>query len=75
MPFENKKQLFIIVGAVAAGIVAVVLTSNYVKTSIEGQTAALAERYDVRQKEMAAQLQQQSDQKMMIAPIAIMFDG
>ena len=52
MPFENKKQLLIIVGAVAAGIVAVVLTSNYVKTSIEGQTASLAEQYDAKQKEM-----------------------
>ena len=52
MPFENKKQLLIIVGAVAAGIVAVFLTSNYVKSSIEGQTAALAEQYEAKQKEM-----------------------
>ncbi len=64
MPFENKKQLLIIVGAVAAGIIAVVLTSNYVKTSIEGQTAALAEKYDAQQKEMVAQVQQRSDQQM-----------
>src|SRR5208283_977241 len=64
MPFENKKQLLIIVGAVAAGIVAVVLASNYVKSSIEGQTASLAEQYDVKQKQMTSQIQQRSDQQM-----------
>ena len=64
MPFENKKQLFIIIGAVAAGIIAVVLTSNYVKTSIQGQTQALAEQYDAKQKDMAAQIMQRSDQQM-----------
>jgi len=35
MPFENKKQLFIIIGAVAAGIVAVVVMANYIKTSTQ----------------------------------------
>jgi pilus assembly protein CpaB len=64
LPLENKKQLLIIVGAVAAGIIAVILTSNYVKSSIEGQTSSLAEQYDVKQKEMAAQIQQRSDQQM-----------
>ena len=64
MPFENKKQLLIIIGAVAAGIVAVVLASNYVKNSIESQTASLAEQYDVKQKQMTSQLQQRSDQQM-----------
>ncbi len=64
MPFENKKQLLIIVGAVFAGIVAVFLTSNYVKTAIQGQTAALAEQYDLKQKDMVAQIQQRSDQQM-----------
>ncbi len=64
MPFENKKQLLIIGGAVVAGIAAVVLTSNYVKNSIEGQTASLAERYDAKQKGMISQVQQRSDQQM-----------
>jgi len=64
LPFENKKQLLIIVGAVFAGIVAVFLTSNYVKTAIQGQTAALAEQYDLKQKDMVAQIQQRSDQQM-----------
>ncbi len=64
MPFENKKQLLIIVGAVAAGMVAVVLASNYVKNSIEGQTASLAEQYDAKQKQMVSQIQQRSDQQM-----------
>jgi pilus assembly protein CpaB len=64
LPLENKKQLLIIVGAVAAGIVAVVLASNYVKSSIEGQTASLAEQYDAKQKQMVSQIQQRSDQQM-----------
>ena len=64
MPFENKKQLLIIIGAVAAGIAAVVLASNYVKNSIESQTASLAEQYDVKQKQMTSQIQQRSDQQM-----------
>ena len=64
MPFENKKQLLIIVGAVAAGIVAVVLTSTYVKNSIEGQTASLAEQYGAKQKDIVAQIQQRNDQQM-----------
>ena len=64
MPLENKKQLLIIIGAVAAGIAAVVLASNYVKNSIESQTASLAEQYDVKQKQMTSQIQQRSDQQM-----------
>ena len=64
MPFENKKQLLIIVGAVAAGIVAVVLTSNYVKSAVQGQTAALSEQYDMKQKEMASEIMQRSEQQM-----------
>lgn len=64
MPFENKKQLLIIGGAVAAGIVAVVLTSTYVKNSIEGQTASLAEQYGTKQKEVVAQIEQRNDQQM-----------
>ena len=66
MAFENKKQLLIIVGAVAAGIVAVVLASSYVKSSIEGQTSSLAEQYEAKQKQMAAQIQQRSDQQMAV---------
>jgi len=64
LPFENKKQLLIIVGAAAAGIVAVVLTSNYVRDTIQHQTAVLAKQYDIRQKEMVAAIQQRSDQQM-----------
>jgi Flp pilus assembly protein CpaB len=64
MAFENKKQLIIIGGAVAAGIFAVILTSGYIKNSIEGQTASLAEQYGVKQKEAMAQLQQRNEQQM-----------
>lgn len=45
---------------------AVVLTSNYVKTSIQNQTASLAEQYSRKQKEMVTQLQQRSEQQMAI---------
>ena len=65
MPFlENKKQLLIIVGAVFAGIVGVILTSNYVKVSIESQTMALAQQYDAKQKMLVSQIQQRSEQQM-----------
>lgn len=64
MALENKRQLLIILGALAAGLAAVVLTSSYVKTSIQSQTAALAEQYNVKQKEIAAKIQQRSDQQM-----------
>ena len=64
MPFENKKQLLIIVGAVAAGIIAVVLTSNYVKTSIQDQTAALKESSDTNLKRAIDQVQSVNEQHM-----------
>lgn len=64
MPFENKKQLLIIVGAVAAGIVAVVLTANYIKVTNQEQATKLAEEADAKQKEMASQIMQRTDQQM-----------
>jgi Flp pilus assembly protein CpaB len=64
LPFENKKQLMIIAGAVFAGIIAVVLTSNFVKNSINDKTAALAEQYNAKQKEMVSQIQQQTGVQM-----------
>lgn len=64
MAIENKNQLLIIVGAVAVGLVAVVMTSNYVKTTIQGQTQALAEQYDAKQKEVASEIIQRDDQQL-----------
>ena len=64
MALENKIQLLIIIGAVAAGIIAVVLTANYIKKSTQEQTAALEEQYDAKQRELASQIQQRSDQQM-----------
>jgi pilus assembly protein CpaB len=64
LALENKKQLFIIVGALAAGLVAVILTSRYVTSSIQSQTASLAEQYNDKQKEMASKIQQRSDQQL-----------
>lgn len=55
---ENKLQLFIIIGAVAAGIVAVVLTGNYVNTTVNDKSKALAEKYANWQKEKDAEAQQ-----------------
>jgi len=62
--FENKKQIFIIIAAIAVGIVAVVLMSNYIKTSVQSQTAQLAESFKDQQKEVVSQLQQRSEQQM-----------
>lgn len=64
MALENKKQLIVIVCALAAGFVAVFLTANYVKNTIQDQTTALAEKYDVKQKQMVEQIQQRNDQQM-----------
>ncbi len=64
MAIENKKQLVIIVVAVAVGVLATALTSSYVKNSIERQTATLAEQYEAKQKEVVSQIQQRSDQQM-----------
>lgn len=64
MAIENKKQLLIIVGAVAAGIVATVLTSSYVQTKISSETASLAEQYEAKQKEVVGQIQQRTEQQM-----------
>ena len=64
MALENRKQLLIIVGAVAAGIVATAMTSNYIKTSLENQAIQLKEETQASQKQLVAQLQQRSDQQM-----------
>ncbi|MDE1921254.1 MAG: Flp pilus assembly protein CpaB [Candidatus Omnitrophica bacterium] len=64
MPFENKKQLFIILGALALGLVAVFLASNYVQTAINNKTQALAEQYASKEKEMVSAIQQQDQQQM-----------
>ncbi len=64
MAIENKKQLLIIVGAVVTGILATVMTSTYVQNKISSETAALAEQYGAKQKEVVAQIQQRSEQQM-----------
>jgi len=61
---ENQKQIYVIAGALAAGLLAVVLTSNYINNAIQGQTKALAEQYERKQAEMASEIQQRSDQQM-----------
>jgi pilus assembly protein CpaB len=50
---ENKKQFFIILLAAFLGIVAVVLTGNYIQNDINTQTRKLAQEYE--KKALAAQ--------------------
>ena len=64
MAIENRRQILLIVFAVAAGIMATVMTSSYVKNSIESRTTQLAEEYEAKQKEVVTQIRQDSDQKM-----------
>ena len=64
MAMENRRQLLLIVVAVAAGIAATILTSNYVKNSIETRTTQLAEEYEAKQKETVVQIRQEHEQKM-----------
>ena len=64
MAIENRRQILLIVFAVAAGIMATVMTSSYVKNSIEARTTQLAEEYEAKQKEVVTQIRQDSDQKM-----------
>ena len=64
MAMENRRQLLFIVVAVAAGIIAAVLMSNYVAKSINDRTTQLAEEYDAKQKETVTQIRQEHEQKM-----------
>ena len=64
MPIENKKQIFLIIFAVVAGIAATLLTSTYVKNSIEQKTQQLHDEYEQQQKQMASEMAQRSEQQM-----------
>ena len=64
MAIENRKQLLFIVVAVAAGIIAAVLMSNYVTKSINDRTTQLAEEYEAKQKETVTQIRSEHEQKM-----------
>ena len=62
---ENKKQLIIIILAVAAGIGATVMTGTYVKNKIQEDTARLDKDYKKQLAQIVSQQQQKSDQQMM----------
>ncbi|MBI3314599.1 MAG: Flp pilus assembly protein CpaB [Candidatus Omnitrophica bacterium] len=64
MAMENRRQVLLIVFAVAAGIIAVVLMGVHVQKQIGVETNRLSEDYEAKQKEMVAQIRQDSDQKM-----------
>lgn len=66
MAIENKRQIILIAFAVIAGIVATLLASNYVTTSIDKQTQDLKDSYEQQQKQMAAEMQQRSEQQVAV---------
>jgi pilus assembly protein CpaB len=49
--FEDKKQLFILIAAVATGLVAAVLVSNFVQSSITTETNRIATQFQKKQQE------------------------
>ncbi len=56
---ENKKQIIVIIAAVATGLVAAILVSNFVQNSINEQTERQAARF---KKEMEARQQEHNQQ-------------
>jgi pilus assembly protein CpaB len=66
MAIENKKQIFLIAFAVVAGIVATMLTSNYVTTSIEQKTQELHDQYEQQQKQIIGEMQHRSEEQTAI---------
>ncbi len=66
--FENKKQIFILIAAIATGIIAAVMVSQFVQTSINQQTDLLARKYQKDQaakEEVYKQQMQALNQKMV----------
>ena len=49
--FEDKKQLFILIAAVATGLIAAVLVSNFVQSSITTETSRIANQFQKKQQE------------------------
>ena len=49
--FEDKKQIFILIAAVATGLVAAVLVSNFVQSSITTETSRIAAQFQKKQQE------------------------
>lgn len=64
MALDNKKQVVVILVAVVAGVLAVLLASGYIKSSIEGQTKSLANEFAIRQKQAMAEIQQSSQEQL-----------
>lgn len=61
MALENKKQLLFLVMAVTVGLIAVFVMSAQLESKMKEDREALAQQFDASQKEMAAQLSQQSE--------------
>ena len=49
--FEDKKQLFILIAAVATGLIAAVLVSNFVQSAITTETSRIATQFQKKQQE------------------------
>lgn len=60
----ERKQLILLVVAIAAGIIATVLTSSYISTTINEQTQLLKEDYEAKQREVIGTMQRQNEQRM-----------
>lgn len=58
---DNKKQLLLIVVAVAVGLLATIMTAQYVSKTINDQAVQLKEEADARQKETVAKLSAQAE--------------
>ena len=64
MALDNKKQILIIIIAVATGIGAAVMTSRYVEEKIQKQTRSLAQDFEQRQQQTVEALQRDSAMKI-----------
>lgn len=57
--FEDKKQIFILIAAVATGLIAAVLVSNFVQSSITTETNRIATQFQKKQQEKDDSYKQQ----------------
>ncbi len=71
MNTDDKKKLGVIILAVSAGIVASILAGNYIKQSVQEQTASLAKEYEKKRKQEMDALRQDYERFKMETAQAI----
>jgi Flp pilus assembly protein CpaB len=59
---ENKKQILIIIFAVAAGLVATVMVGGYVQSRLDAERALMAQQLNKKQQEFAVEQQRNQEQ-------------